>query len=120
MSSRRDFFRRLTGMGALMATSQLPSWAEDNPALFPQRGGFERLGMNYVAINIGLETPFSLLHISDTHLTAAYPHENEKKQKLKEVRSKTFGGRQEEALRDSLAWAKQNVDYVLHTGDIID
>ena len=67
MSSRRDFFRRLTGMGALMATSQLPSWAEDNPALFPQRGGFERLGMNYVAINIGLETPFSLLHISDTH-----------------------------------------------------
>ena len=26
-----------------------------------------------------------------------------------------FGGRQEEALRDSLAWAKEHVDYVVHT-----
>ena len=32
----------------------------------------------------------------------------------------SFGGRQEEALRDSLAWAKSNVDYVIHTGDLID
>ena len=37
-----------------------------------------------------------------------------------ERRSKTFGGRQEEALRDSLAWAKLHVDYIVHTGDMID
>ena len=64
--------------------------------------------------------PFSVLHISDTHFTAAYPDEDAKKQKLREVRTKTFGGRQEEALCDSLAWAKENVDYVVHTGDLID
>ncbi len=120
MANRRDFLRRLTGMGALVATSQLPGWADDNPALFPERGKYERLALSYATVKIGLETPFSLLHISDTHLTAAYPNENEKKQKLMEARSKTFGGRQEEALRDSLNWAKKNADYVLHTGDLID
>ena len=42
------------------------------------------------------------------------------KQQLTQKRTTTFGGRQEEALRDSLAWARQHVDYVVHTGDIID
>lgn len=39
---------------------------------------------------------------------------------MKENRTQCFGGRQEEALRDSLAWAKEHVDYVIHTGDLID
>lgn len=113
---RRGF---LGALGGLVAVSALPSWADD-PAVFPARGNFERLVLAYQHIHIGLEKPFSILHISDTHFTAAYPHEDEKKQKLKEIRTKTFGGRQEEALRDSLDWAKKNVDYVLHTGDLID
>jgi hypothetical protein len=50
----------------------------------------------------------------------AYPSENEKKQTLMTTRTETFGGRQEEALRDSLAWAKKHVDYIVHTGDLID
>ena len=118
--SRRSFLKRMAATGALVATSQLPSLAEDNPSVFPERGRYERLALGYVTVNIGLEKPFSVLHISDTHLTAAYPHENEKKQKLTVGRTKTFGGRQEEALRDSLAWAKEHVDYVVHTGDLID
>ena len=36
------------------------------------------------------------------------------------MRTQCFGGRQEEAMRDSLAWARDHVDYVLHTGDLID
>ncbi len=60
------------------------------------------------------------MHISDTHLTAAYPDEPEDKQKLRVKRTRGFGGRQEEALHDSLDWAKRNVDYVIHTGDLID
>ena len=114
--SRRHF---LTGVGGLVAASQLPSLA-DNPAVFPQRGRYERLSLAYQHVSAGATAPFSILHISDTHLTEAYPDEDEKKQKLKQVRTQTFGGRQEEALRDSLAWAKDNVDYVLHTGDLID
>lgn len=117
---RRAFMKTLGCAGALIATSQLPAIAEDKPEVFPERGRFERLALSYATVKIGLEKPFSILHISDTHLTAAYPHENEKKQTLNEKRTVTFGGRQEESLRDTLAWAKQNVDYIIHTGDLID
>jgi len=117
---RRVFMKRLAGAGALIATSQLPVLAEDKPEVFPQRGIYERLSLSYAVVEIGLEKPFSVLHISDSHLTAAYPHENAKKQELNAKRTVTFGGRQEEALRDALAWAKQHVDYIVHTGDIID
>ena len=116
--SRRNF---LTGVGGLVAVSRLPSFA-DNPAVFPERGKFERLQLAYQHVSAGATAPFSILHISDTHLTEAYPDEANAADKLrsKERRTRTFGGRQEEALRDSLAWAKENVDYVLHTGDLID
>ena len=118
--TRRDF---LLGGGAafggIVATSALPAFA-DNPALFPQRGRWERLSIGYQHIDAGAEKPFSILHISDTHLTAADSHESEWTRKFMERRSKTFGGRQEEALRDSLAWAKQHVDFIVHTGDMID
>ena len=116
--SRRSF---LTGVGGLVAVWRLPSFA-DNPAVFPERGKFERLQLAYLHVSAGATAPFSILHISDTHLTEAYPDEPDADGKLKskERRTRTFGGRQEEALRDSLAWAKENVDYVLHTGDLID
>lgn len=135
----------MAGAGALIATAQLPAladdlplagdmydgepegdkpqdgaMAQDRPEVFPRRGRYERLSLSYAVVEIGLEKAFSVLHISDSHLTAAYPHENEKKQKLNAKRTVTFGGRQEEALRDAIAWAKQHVEYIVHTGDLID
>ena len=117
---RRQFLKSAAGAGALIATTSLPAWADDNPSVFPDRGGYERLSLSYATVHIGLKKPFSVLHFSDTHLTAAYAHENEKKQTLHKSRTKTFGGRQEEALRDTLSWAKEHADYVVHTGDLID
>lgn len=117
---RRLFLKGVAGTGALMAVSQLPLAAEDRPEVFPDRGRFERLSLSYGVVEIGLEKPFSVLHVSDSHLTAAYGHEDWKKQKLTEKRTRTFGGRQEEALRDAIAWARQHVDYFVHTGDLID
>ncbi|MBP5510053.1 MAG: metallophosphoesterase [Kiritimatiellae bacterium] len=125
MSERESINRRMFLKGALasgagiVAVSALPVQADD-PSLFPKRGRYERLVLSYAHIEAGAEKPFSILHISDTHLTEAYPHEEANKQTLKARRTQTFGGRQEEALRDSLAWAKDNVDYVIHTGDLID
>ncbi|MBQ0032035.1 MAG: metallophosphoesterase [bacterium] len=113
---RRQF---IGGFGGLVATAALPSFAGD-PSVFPKRGKFERLVLAYQHIQAEATKPFTLLHISDTHFTAAYAHEPDVKQELKRIRTETFGGRQEEALRDSLAWAKLNTDYVLHTGDLID
>ena len=118
--NRRDFLKSAFAGGALIATSRLPSFGEDDPSVFPERGKYERLSLGYVTVRAGAAKPFSVLHISDTHLSSAYPDEGETKLQLMAARRQTFGGRQEEALRDSLLWAKANVDYVVHTGDLID
>ena len=115
--SRRGF---LSSAGGLVAAAALPAIAKDDPKLFPGRGGYERLMLAYQHVHIGLSKPFSILHISDTHLTETHEGEPEALRKFCEARRRTFGGRQEAALRSSLAWARANVDYVLHTGDLID
>lgn len=117
---RRHFLKSLAGTGALIATAQLPSWGEDRPEVFPERGTWERLSLSYAVVKIGLERPFSVLHLTDSHLAAAYPDESDKKQRLHLRRTQTFGGHQEEALRDALDWAKDHVEFVVHTGDLID
>ena len=118
--SRRSFLKG-GGMavGGLMATSALPALADD-PSVFPARGQFERLSIQFHEIDAGATKPFTLLHISDTHLTAAYLDDLPYAVRRAAKRTRTFGGRQEEALRDSIAWAKQHVDYLVHTGDLID
>jgi len=118
--TRKDFIRGSIGAGVVMATSQLPAVARDGADLFATRGQYERLNLNYVHIRIGLPKAFSVLHISDTHLASAYPDEPKAKLEQRRDRMRCFGGCQEEALRDSLAWAKENTDYVVHTGDLID
>ena len=118
--NRREFFRFAATGGALVATSKLPAIATTETDPFAGRGKWERLALGYAVVRTGAARPFSVLHISDTHLTAAFDDEGEKKLKLRELRTQTFGGHQEEALRDSLAWARANVDYVIHTGDLID
>jgi len=124
---RRFFLKGLAGTGVLIASSKLPSFAgtqqphiEHSKSIFSQRADHERLTLSVFCVNIGLEKPFSALHISDTHLTEAYAHESEKKQILKEKQTAKFGGMQAQALADSLAWAKKNSDYIIHTGDLID
>ena len=106
-------------MGGLVGTACLPTFA-DTPSLFPQRGRWERLSIGYQHINAGATKPFTVLHISDTHLTSAFPDEPQDVRSRAKSRSMTFGGKQEEALKDSLTWAKLHVDYVVHTGDMID
>ena len=118
--SRREFLKGgAAAVGGVFAASALPSFA-DSPALFPKRGKFERLSLVSWRIRAGAKKPFTILHISDTHLTAAYPNEPAAVRSRAANRSRTFGGMQEEALRESLAWAKEHVDYVVHTGDMID
>ena len=112
----------LKGAFGLMATASLPAAGREDGAgdAFSRRGPFERLTLAFAHVNIGARRPFSVLHISDTHLTAAYSDEDVARSGVAAKRTIHFGGRQEEALRDSLEWAKLNVDFVLHTGDVID
>ena len=127
MENRRNFIKSaILGTGGLLAadalavTEKTPSCAADCWDVFEKRGSHERLTLAYQHVKIGLEKPFSVLHISDTHLCAADERESEFKRAFAERRNQVFGGRMEAALRDSLAWAKANVDVVLHTGDLID
>lgn len=116
---RRTMIKAGLSLGALAAVSRLPSIAEDRVD-FSRRGQFERLNVTMVRIEVGATTPFSVLHISDTHLTDAYSDEDQWKQRLKARSTAHFGGFQEAALRESVAWAKANCDYLLHTGDVMD
>ena len=118
--TRRSFLRDgAMSVCGLFAASSLPAFA-DAPKWFPKRGRFERLSLACRHVAAGASKPFSILHISDTHLTSAGNDDSEWARKQSACRTKTFGGCQEEALRDSLAWAKEHVDYVIHTGDLID
>lgn len=97
-----------------------PAMAAESPAVFRERGATERLSLSYATVHAGAEKPFSVLHVSDTHLTLAYDDEGDRKTTLRDARTKAFGGHQREALRDTLAWAQENADLVIHTGDLID
>ena len=66
MFSRRSFLKGAFAAGGIIATSRLPLHA---------RGDHERLSLAYSHIKAGATKPFSILHISDTHLTFADPDE---------------------------------------------
>ena len=80
----------------------------------------EKLKVNSVVIDAGTAKPFSVLHVSDTHLTAVYPHEDKWKQEMSRADTPIFGAKQEEALAEAVAYAGRNCDFLLHTGDLID
>lgn len=108
---RRTFLKTVFGAG-IFASASLPAFAG--------RGKYEEMSLSYARIEAGAEKPFSVLHISDTHLAFAHPHESESLRKRAEERTELFGARQVEALEDSIRWAKKNTDYLFHTGDLID
>ena len=121
MDSRRDFIGKALAGGFIASAATLPA-----------RGGVVGgktvkdlsapwgPALQYVHVNLGLEKPFSVLHISDTHLSAAYPTECEDLRRVSKERTECFGGMQEVALATSLYWAQRDCDYVVHTGDLVD
>ena len=121
---RREFFTAACAAGFMVAAADLPAAnppAGANPAFkVGTRGPHSRLATSYAVVEVGAERPFSVLHISDTHLAAAYPDEHPDKVAAAAKRTNGFGSRQEEALAESLEWARHNVDYVIHTGDLVD
>jgi len=87
---------------------------------FADGGNAPELNVKEISIEAGAEKPFSVLHVSDTHLTSVYPAEDQWKQEMSRADTPIFGARQEEALAASVAYAKENCDFLLHTGDLID
>ena len=111
--NRRDFIAGSFAGSVLLATSQLPAFAEKPLPL-------GSLSVGYLRIPIGLKKPFSVLHVSDTNLSSVYSDEGEKLLRDNERRTNQVGGRQEEALTAAIAYAKKHADYLIHTGDLVD
>ena len=70
-------------------------------------------------INIGIEKPFTFLHMSDTHLCLADDRDDERKNKLARGRTAIFPNA-EENLEFAVNYARENGYMIAHTGDLID
>ncbi len=68
-------------------------------------------------VRIGLERPVKLLHVTDTHLALADARDDERKHALAERRNSPDI---EKYLREQVAYAGENCDLLVHTGDLID
>lgn len=71
-------------------------------------------------IHIGVESPFSLIHISDTHFVLADERNDLRKIKLSKEREKVFIPYPEKKLTQAEEYAKKNNLKIIHTGDLID
>ena len=78
-------------------------------------------GMNLIRtkLHVGAERPFSVLHLSDTHLTFADERDGERKVLLAEKRTRIFPTAAE-VLRQAGNHAKTLGVPIVHTGDLID
>ena len=70
-------------------------------------------------IEIGLESPVRILHVSDTHLTYADMRDGERKVKLREWRAPAFP-EAEETLRLIGNLSREEDLPIMHTGDLLD
>lgn len=70
-------------------------------------------------IHIGIENPFTFLHMTDTHLTLVDERDNERKAELAKSRRQWFSPA-EEVLAEASAYAKEKGYTICHTGDLLD
>lgn len=68
-------------------------------------------------ITIGLEKPVKLLHVTDTHLTFVDEQDNERKHALA---ARLGDPNKEKYLAEHIAYAEENCDLLVHTGDLMD
>lgn len=70
-------------------------------------------------LNVGVQAPFRVLHVTDTHLTDADLRDGERKVVLAEKRAKCFP-HADETLELACKLAKEQGVPILHTGDLLD
>ena len=116
-TGRRGFLKGAFTLGGIVATSRLPLHAA--PAK-PSMGPTPCLSIAYGHIKAGVAEPFSVAHITDTHLTITDETDDAKLRKFGKERTAVFNSRQLEALKKTMNFAKVSTDYLVHTGDLID
>ena len=111
LMSRRDFTAGLAssiGGVALMAHGAWPD-------------GTRSLSLRQIEIDVGAETPFEAIHVSDTHLCLFSPLETVAVAKGEYLRRRAKGFPDSSAyFAATLAEARRTNALLLHTGDLID
>ena len=71
-------------------------------------------------LRIGVEAPFQIIHISDTHLTYADMRDGERKVELARGRKTCFPYDEEAVLQLAGDLSREKGIPIVHTGDLID
>ena len=118
--TRRDMLKGLLALGGLAVTGRAQSAPEParRTAVAPERK--PALSLAYTHVKAGVSAPFSVFHISDSHLADADLGEDAELVELGKWRMKTFGGYQKEALHALITRGRQCADLIVHTGDLLD
>ena len=115
MISRRDVLK-----GGLLLGGAAAFCSRTSAGVIGEKGTARAGSIAFAHIKAGASAPCSVLHFSDTHLTYVNPDEDPELIEFGRQRTKTFGGRQMEALKWSIGYARMNSDMIVHTGDLID
>lgn len=70
-------------------------------------------------VEIGLERPLKVLHVTDNHLPLCDGRDNERKRALAERKADRCA-KMVEFLQEEIAYAEKKCDLLLHSGDLID
>ena len=120
--SRREMFRGAFALGGVAVGSA--AFGEDAAATAPSSatgmGPAPARSFSYAHIHAGASSPFSVFHISDSHLTEAEPGEPSAVVSHAKKRTGTFCARQMESVRSLVDFAKKCSDLIVHTGDLLD
>ena len=68
-------------------------------------------------LEIGLEKPIKILHVTDSHVAYVDENDNERKH---ELAARFSSPDREKYLFEHIAYAKENCDVLVHTGDMFD
>ena len=68
-------------------------------------------------LNIGLEQPIKVLHVTDSHIALADERDNERKH---ELCNRLADRKSIEYLNEQIAYANETCDLLVHTGDLFD
>ncbi len=130
---RRDFIRVSGAAAAGMALGgcvpKVSEQADSAPLMqewprFPDRiardvEAYSPLNIKEITVEIGLEKPFDVMHLSDTHIARADERDDERKILLSAQRSRGMNAG-EHYLDEAIRIAQERGMYLFHTGDLYD
>ena len=130
---RRDFIRvsgvAAAGMALGSCVPKVSERADSAPLMqewprFPDRiardvEAYSPLNIKEITVEIGLEKPFDVMHLSDTHIARADERDDERKILLASRRSRGMNAG-EHYLDEAIRIARERGMYLFHTGDLYD